>query len=79
MKVVVAQSVVGECVDVWRADQATEAFNLREAHIVEQEDDDIRSAFFGPLLGRPPFLGVAIGFSYYATEPFNILGFYTRV
>ena len=32
MKIVVAQTVVGKCVNIWCADQSTKALDLRKAH-----------------------------------------------
>ena len=75
VEVVVAQAVVGECIDVRCINQSTKAANLCETDIVEQENDDIGRPFFGQFFFGPPFLRVGITFSNYAAEAFYVFGF----
>jgi hypothetical protein len=73
VEVVEPQSVRGELVDVRRLDQAAEAADLREADVVEQENDDVRGAFLRPLLRSPPLLGVRVLLGDDAAEALDFL------
>jgi hypothetical protein len=73
VEIVIAQAIRGKCIDTRRFDQTAETANLREADIVEQEDDDVRRILLRLLIRCPPFLGVFITLGYDAAEPVNFL------
>jgi hypothetical protein len=73
VKVVVAQTVVGECINVRRIDQRAEATNLSKPDIVQQEDDDVRRIFVRPFFFGPPFLRVIVAFGDTPPKPSTFL------
>ena len=76
MKIIETQTIRGQRVDVRGFDQATETADLCEAHVVEQEDNDVRRVFLRLDVLRPPLLRVLVAFGDYATKAFDFLGFY---
>ena len=72
MEVVEAHAVVRKRVDIRRIDQGTEAPDLGEADVVEQEDDDVGCILVGELIFRPPLLRVAIAFGDDAAEALDL-------
>src|SRR5579872_4502470 len=56
MEIGVAQTTLGEAIDVRRIDGRTVAAEMREAGIVEQDDDDVRRSIAWLRQIRPPRL-----------------------
>jgi hypothetical protein len=73
VEVVVTQAVLGQTVDVRGIDQTAEAPEMREAGVVQQEDDDVGRAGRGLRAGRPPLLGVLVTLGDLAPELLPVL------
>ena len=73
MKIVVAQAIGSHRVDVRRLDQPAIATDLRIAHVIEQDDEDVgRSRFWFRGFGIP-LHGFLVGSSDLAFENLSIL------
>ena len=61
VKVVVAQAPGGQRIHARRGDFRAIAADVRKAHIVQHDEQDVRRADGGGGLGRPPGRGIAVG------------------
>ncbi len=74
MKVIVAKTISGQCINVRRLDKAAEAAVLGKAHVVEVNDEDIgRARFWFHLLGIP-LHGFGVGSPNFAFELLAVFG-----
>ena len=75
MKIIEAQPIRREFVDIRCFDQGAKAAHLGEADIVEQKDDDVGRILFRSLVVRPPLFRVLIALCNDAAEAFDVLRF----
>jgi hypothetical protein len=53
MHVVVAQTILRKCIQIRRLAGSTEATDLPEAHVIENDEQNVGRAFFSPQRPRP--------------------------